>query len=270
MTAISAKDVMALRAKTGLGMMDCKKALAETGGNMDEAEDFLRKKLKGKMETRTERVAGQGRLCIALSDDGKKAAIVEMRSETDFTAKNEQFVETCETIASEALSMEPGDQEPSASMNEKIDAVRITTGENASIARIRVITSASTVGKYLHHDAKTGVLVAFEGDVPEDTRRDIAMHITAAVPRPQGVSSDDIPEDVIERERKFAMEQAIEGGKNEEIAKKMVEGKVRKLYEELALLEQPFVKDPGIKIKELLPSGATISGFTRWQLGEQA
>ncbi|MFG0256719.1 MAG: translation elongation factor Ts [Phycisphaerales bacterium JB043] len=269
MTAISAKDVMALRAKTGLGMMDCKKALAETSGDMEAAEDLLRKKLKGKMETRTERAAGEGRIQFSVASDNKKAAIVEIRAETDFTANNDEFVAASRKIADEALTLDAGDHEPTASMTETIDSVRISTGENASIARIRVMTSAGSIGSYLHHDAKTGVLFAYEGDIDAETVSGIAMHITAVVPSPKGVTSDDIPDEVIEKERKFALEQAIESGKNEEIAQKMVEGKVRKLYEELALIEQPFVKDPGTKVKDLL-KGATISGFVRWQLGEDA
>jgi elongation factor Ts len=131
------------------------------------------------------------------------------------------------------------------------------------------MTSAGSIGSYLHHDAKTGVLFAYEGELDDKIVSGIAMHITAAMPRPQGVSSDDIPEQIIEKERKFAIEQAMESGKNEEIAQKMVEGKIRKLYEELALVEQPFVVDPSKKIKDLL-GGATISGFARWQLGEDA
>ncbi|MHC4976164.1 MAG: translation elongation factor Ts, partial [Planctomycetota bacterium] len=145
-TAISAKDVMALRAKTGLGMMDCKKALAETNGDMEAAEDLLRKKLKGKMETRTERAAGEGRIQFTIADDKKKAAIVEVRAETDFTANNDEFVSACKKIADEALSLDAGDHQPTDSMTEMIDSVRISTGENASIARIRVMTSAGSIG----------------------------------------------------------------------------------------------------------------------------
>jgi len=267
-TAISAKDVMALRAATGLGMMDCKEALAATDGDIQAAEDYLRKKLKGKMEKRTDRAAGEGRIALAVDDKG--AAIVELRAETDFTAKNESFLQAAGEIAQMALGQPAGVIEPTDEMAAKVDNVRITTGENASIARVEKLDrgAGGTFGTYIHHDGKTGVLVQAEGDVSEDTLKDIAMHVAAAVPRPQGVTADDIPDSIKEREKKFAIEQAMESGKPKDIAEKIVEGKMRKLFEELALAEQPFVKDPGTKVKDLLPGGAKLVAFRRWQLGE--
>ncbi|MFG0275671.1 MAG: translation elongation factor Ts [Phycisphaerales bacterium] len=269
-TAISAKDVMALRAATGLGMMDCKEALNATNGDMEAAEEYLRKKLKGKMETRTDRAAGEGRIAVTVSDKG--AAIAEMRAETDFTAKNESFLNAVHEIATLALDQPAGMIEPTDEMTKKVDNVRITTGENASLARVEKLDGGadSRFGVYLHHDGKTGVIVQAKGDVSDDVLKDIAMHVAAAVPRPQGVTADEIPDAVKERERKFAIEQAMESGKPQEIAEKIVEGKMRKLFEELALTEQPFVKDPGTKVKDLLPKGASLVAFRRWQLGESA
>ena len=272
MATISAKDVMALRAATGLGMMDCKEALAETNGDMTAAEEYLRKKLKGKMEKRTDRAAGEGRIAIAVARDNSSAAIVEIRAETDFTASNEKFQNATKQIADLALTGPAGDSAPTDAMTKVIDDVRISTGENASIARVRKVAGGADAkfGAYIHHDGKTGVLVQGKGDIDEQTLRQIGMHVAAAQPRPEGVTASDVPADAIEKERKFATEQAIESGKPKEIAEKMVEGKMRKFIEERVLLEQPFVIDPEKKVKNLVPADASIVSFVRWQLGESA
>ena len=231
MADISAKDVMALRNKTGLAMMACKKALAEAGGDPVAAEELLRKQLKGKMETKTDRAAGEGRIGVAVSDDGSAAAIVEIKAETDFTAKNENFVNAVNTIAGLALAAPAGEGNPTDEMTSIIDDLRASTGENISIGRIEKLDAsgdAAVFGTYVHHDGKTGVLLQLSGGVSDEVAKDICMHITAALPRPEGVSRDDVPAEVIERERKLAMEQAVEEGKNEEIAAKIVEGKVNK------------------------------------------
>lgn len=267
---VNAKDVMTLRARTGLGMMDCKKALAESGGNLEAAEEALRKKLKGKMEGRTERAAGEGAISISISDDGRCGSIVEFITETDFTAKNETFHAAAKKLAKLVLGENAGDVSATDAMKSIVDDVRITTGENAQYARGHKLEGGGDTmfGSYIHHDGKTGVLIQAEGNVNQDTLRDICMHITAAVPRPLGVSADDIPADIIEKERKFALESAMESGKNQEIAEMMVEGKMRKFFEGVALLEQPFVKDPDKTIKELLPKGSSVVGFLRWTVGE--
>lgn len=267
MATISAKEVMALRQKTGLSMMECKKALVASEGDIAAAEEALRIKMKGKMDSRSDRAAGEGR--VAISIDGTKGSIVELRAETDFTAKNETFGEAAQKVAQLSVSMDNGDVEPTDEMTKLMDEVRISTGENASIARAKVLGGDGSVfGQYVHHDGKTAVLVQFTGDVSDDVRRDVCMHITAAVPRPQGVTRDDVPDSVIEKERDLALKMAMEQGKPEDIAKKMVEGKVQKLYKELALLEQPFVKDPDKKIQDLLPEGSTVVAFERWGVGE--
>ena len=265
MAQISAKDVHALRKKTGLSMMACKNALVEADGDPVAAEQALRVKLKGKMDTRSDRAAGEGRVAIATRDG--KAAIVELSAETDFTAKNDSFGDAANKIADLACDLPAGDASATDEMTKLIDELRISTGENISIARIAVAEGGS-FGRYVHHDGKTAVLLQAKGDIPEQVAADICMHITAAVPRPEGVTRDDVPESVIERERKLALDMAMEQGKPEEIAQKIVEGKVNKLYAELALLEQPFVKDPDKKIQDLLPSDATITAFHRWQVGE--
>ena len=268
MAEISAKDVMALRNRTGLAMMECKKALTEAGGDPEKTEELLRKKLKGKMETKVDRAAGEGRIEVAVAGDNSAAAIVELKAETDFTAKNDKFIDATKKLAEMAVSS--GSPEPTDEMKAVVDDLRISTGENISIGRIEQLggTAGSTVyGRYVHHDGKTGVVVQGEGDLSEEVLRQIAMHITAAVPRPLGVSPDEIPTDVVEKERQFRISQAVESGKPQEIAEKMVEGGMRKFFAEVALLEQAFVMDPSKSIKELLGS-ATVSSFRRWEVGE--
>ncbi|HYE03705.1 MAG TPA: translation elongation factor Ts [Phycisphaerales bacterium] len=274
MAEIDAKLVMQLRNRTGLSMMECKKALQEAGGELDQAEDLLRKKLKGKMDARTDRAAGQGRVGVAIAPDQSAAAIVELRAETDFTAKNEKFIAAASTAAQAALAAAgAGPVPPSAPVTAAVDELRITTGENCSYARGHKLAGTrgtSRFGSYVHHDGKTGVLVQAEGDVSDETLRQVCMHITAAVPRPQGVSAKDVPAAAVEKERAFRISQAMETGKPKEIAEKMVEGGMRKFFEEIALLEQPFVMDPARKIKDVVGAGGTIVTFLRWQVGEAA
>lgn len=269
-TSISAKDVMNLRNKTGLAMMECKKALQEANGNVDEAETLLRKKLKGKMETKSDRVAGEGRVEVAVSDDGAQAALVKVKAETDFTAKNEKFVDAVKKIAQLALSADAGDVSPTDEMKEIIDELRISTGENISIDAIEKLVGEpgkTQYGFYVHHDGKTGSLIEAQGEVDGEVLRQLAMHVTAAVPRPLGLTSDDIPSDLVEKERKFRIEQAVESGKPQQIAEKMVEGGMKKFFSEVALLEQPFVMDPSKAVRDLI-GGAELSNFRRWQVGE--
>ncbi|MFT5424308.1 MAG: elongation factor Ts [Phycisphaerales bacterium] len=273
MADISAKDVMALRNKTGLAMMECKKALTEVGGDPEAAEELLRKKLKGKMETRTDRAAGEGRISVAVSEDGASAAIIELKAETDFTAKNDGFIAAADQIAAMALTADAGDVAPTAEMAALIDDLRATTGENISIGRIEKFTGTpgqSVFGQYVHHDGKTGVLIDAQGEVAVDVLRQIAMHVTAAVPRPLGVTPEEIPTEMVEKERKFRLDQAVESGKPQEIAEKMVEGGMRKFFADVALLEQAFVVDPTKRIKDVLGASGSIKGFRRWEVGETA
>jgi elongation factor Ts len=273
MAEITAKDVMNLRNRTGLPMMDCKAALAEAGGNVEAAEEILRKKLKGKMEKRTERAAGEGRIAVAINADAGVASIIELRAETDFTARSEKFVGAAQDLARLALSAYAGDVAPTPEMQRVLDDLRAATGENCSLARGHKVageTGTTAFGSYIHHDGKTGVLVQAVGSIGDETLREICMHITAAVPRPAGISAADVPADVVEKERRFRVAQAMESGKPKEIAEKMVEGGMRKFFEEVALLEQPWVRDPSKRIKDLVGPDAQIVAFFRWQVGEKA
>ena len=260
--SFTAKDVMGLRQKTGLGMMDCKKALAETNGDSAAAEEWLRETKKGKMDTRTERTTGEGKICIATNDDS--AVIVEVRTETDFTARNENFVEAVEKIAAIALEQNDGDVNASDAMTKLVDDLRITTGENANFAR-GFKYSGGNYGQYIHHDGKRACLLQYEGDMDDATVKGICQHIVFH--DPMGISAEDVPAQKIEQIRTDAIQEAKDTGKNEEIAQKMAEGKVRKHLQENTLLAQKYVLDESIPIQNLLADGTTITAFTRYTLG---
>lgn len=269
MAEINAKDVMNLRNRTGLPMMDCKAALGEADGNVEKAEEILRKKLGAKMAGKTARAAGEGRIAIARTREA--AAIVELRTETDFTAKNEKFVNAAQKLADMSISAHAGSVTADGAMQAVVDELRISTGENVSFARGHKLVQdpgSGAFGSYVHHDGKTGVLVQAEGSISDETLREICMHVTAAVPVPKGITASDVPADVVEKERKFRIEQAMESGKPKEIAEKMVEGGMRKFFEEISLMEQPWVRDPSKKIKDIVGPQARIVAFLRWQVGE--
>ena len=252
-TDVNAKDVMALRRKTGLGMMDCKKALIEAGGDAAAAEEALREKLKGKMDTRTDRAAGEG--CIAIAIDGDRGSILEMRAETDFTARNESFREMAQAIATASLDRADGDIALDDAQTKQLDDVRITTGENISMARGTKM-SGGGFGRYIHHDSKLGVLLQFEGDLPEDIATGICQHVAAHVPTPMAVDQTGLPAELVSLKMAEAKAEAENSGKPAEIAEKIAEGKVRKFYEEVTLLGQKFVRDETKKINDLLPEGS--------------
>ncbi len=268
MAEISAKVVMDLRNETGLSMMECKKALVEANGDKEKATDILRKAMKGKMDAKTDKAAGEGRIAIAISPAG--AAIVELKANTDFTAKNETFVNLANSIAQDVLKAPAGKFTAPAALSAKIDELRAQTGETIQLGRAEHIPGAGAkFGSYVHHDGKTGALIKAEGNIADEALRQICMHIVAATPRPQGVSPADIPSAVVEKERKFRLEQAMESGKPQQIAEKMVEGGMKKFFEDVALLEQPYVVDPTKKVKDIVGS-AKIQAFWRWAVGEQA
>lgn len=266
--AISAKDVMALRKATGLGMMESKAALEEAGGDMQKATDLLRTKGLAKMDGRTDRASAEGKVASAIAGDRTKGALVEVNTETDFTANNDAFVAMTQAMADHALKQEPGDVTVTDDMQAAIDEVRLTTKENAQFAQGVVFGGTDkTVGSYVHFTGKVGVLIEVEGSADDALLKDLCMHISAVSPAPLGVNEDEVPADVVEKEREIAKAQAIESGKPENIAEKMVEGKIRKFLDEVVLLRQGFVKDDKVQIKNLLPDGVTITRFARYQVG---
>ncbi len=273
---ISAANVMKLRNQTGLSMMECKKALVEANGDFAAAEDIIRKKFKNKIEARTA-VAGAGRITVAIhapdaAGSFPHASIVEIRAETDFTAMNEHFVAMASRIADIAAEQPSGPVSATAEIQNEIERIRASTGEKCEFTRgVKMNGGPHAIfGAYVHHDGKTGALIHAEGDISLETLRDIGMHIVAKIPAPKGVSANDIPADVVEKERKFRVDQAIESGKPKEIAEKIVEGGMRKFFEEIALLEQGFIKDESKKVKDVVGPKATIVAFTRWAVGEGA
>ncbi len=263
--AISAKDVMTLRKATGLGMMEAKAALEEAGGDMQKATDILRTKGLAKMDTRADRASAEGKVAVAVAADGSKGAIVEVNTETDFTASNEAFIVMTKAIADLALEQDAGDVEKTDAMQGLIDEIRLTTKENAQFAKGKVL--AGKVGSYVHFTGKIAVLVEVEGEASDELLKDLCMHISAVSPSPLGVTEDEVPADIIAKEREIAKAQAMESGKPEEIAEKMVEGKIRKYLDSVVLTRQPFVKDDKKQIKDLLPKGTTIKQFVRYQVG---
>lgn len=263
--AISAKDVMALRKATGLGMMESKAALEEAGGDMQKAQDLLRSKGLAKMDGRSDRESAEGKVAVAVAPDGSKGAIVEINTETDFTASNEAFVKLTQDVADLALQQDAGDVEKTDAMQALIDEVRLVTKENVQFKAGKVL--AGNVGSYIHFTGKIAVLIEVEGDADDALLKDLCMHVSAASPTPLGVNEDEVPEDILAKEREIAKAQAIESGKPEEIAEKMVEGKIRKYLDSVVLTRQPFVKDDKKQIKDLLPKGTTIKQFARYQVG---
>lgn len=263
--AITAKDVMALRKATGLGMMESKAALEEAGGDMQKAQDLLRKKGLAKMDGRSDRESAEGKVAVAVAPDGKKGAIVEVNTETDFTASNEAFIKMTQAIADLALKQGAGDVQKTDEMQALIDEVRLTTKENVQFKGGKVFQG--NVGSYVHFTGKIAVLIEVAGEASADLLKDLCMHISAVSPAPLGVNEDEVPADILAKEREIAKAQAIESGKPEEIAEKMVEGKIRKYLDEVVLTRQAFVKDDKKQIKDLLPKGTVIKQFVRYQVG---
>ncbi len=260
-STFTAKDVMTLRQKTGLGMLECKKALTETNGDIEAAEQFMREKLKGKMDTRTERATGEGRVGIVINGD--HAAIVEVRTESDFTAKNDNFVEMVEKVAGIAVGLAAGDIEPNDEMTKAIDDLRISTGENVNFARGEKLEGGA-FGMYLHHDGKRAAIVQIEGDADEDTLKGVCQHIVFH--DPAGVDEDDVDASKVEQIRADAIEEAKASGKNDEIAGKIADGKVRKYFEENTLVNQKYVLDETRTVKDAL-GDAKVVKFVRYTLG---
>ena len=262
---INSKDVMALRERTGLGMMDCKAALIESNGDMAAAEQKLREKLKGKMDTRTDRAAGEG--CVAVAIAGNKAAIVEVRAETDFTARNPEFRSMADAVAKLAATGAAGAAVATDAIKKLVDDLRIKTGENLSFAGGTVVEGPG-FASYIHHDGKKGALIVFSGSIPADIGTGICQHIVATTPPPVAVDDKGVPADLVKAKQDEAVAEAKASGKPEQIAQKMAEGKMRKYFEEVTLLGQKYVRDDKKAVKEILPAGAQILGFTRVTVGQ--
>ena len=263
MAEITAKMVKALRDETGQGMMDCKKALAETGGDVESAVELLRKRGMAAAETKAARTAVEG--LVAIGETGGAAAMVEVVCETDFCARNDEFKAMVADVASLAVGAgDDGDVQATDEITAVVQDCFNKIGENMRYVR-GVKVSAPTVGSYIHHNGKVGVLVGIDGEIDEKTVSDLCMHIAFA--DPIGLTRDDIPADLVAKEKRIATEQAIEAGKPKEIAEKMVVGKINKFLAAKALLEQPFVRDDKKKVRDIL-GAAKITTFARFQVGQ--
>jgi elongation factor Ts len=269
---ITADAVKQLRERTGAGMMECKKALVETQGDMDAAAELMRKQGLAKADKKAARVAAEGVIVIERSADGHAAAMVEVNCETDFVARGVDFGAFAQAVAAKALQARPSSLE--ALLQQRLDsgetladrcrALVAKIGEKISVRRFAVLTSTGHVSAYVH-GTRIGALVAVEGGDPI-LAHDVAMHVAAS--NPKYVSMADVPADVVAKERAFLTDQAQGEGKPPEIVAKMVEGRLRKSLGEITLAGQAFVKDPDQTIEKLLKSAkATVKGFERFEVG---
>jgi len=274
--AISAAMVKELRERTGAGMMDCKRMLTETNGDMDAAIDLMRKSGAAKADKKAGRIAAEGRVMVTLTDDKKEGAIVEVNCETDFVAKDENFINFTNAVATQCLADKPADVEALSDLpldsGESIGETRANLvakiGENIQVRRFVLLsaTDADAEISYYQHGERIGVAVVMKGG-DDALGKDIAMHIAAS--RPICVSESEVPAEVLEKEKEILIAQAQDSGKPMEIIEKMIQGRMRKYLAEVTLLGQPFVKDADQTVAQLLKSaGAEVVSFTRFEVGE--
>ncbi|MDA0802820.1 MAG: translation elongation factor Ts [Planctomycetota bacterium] len=261
---IDPKAVMILRQKTGLGMGACKDALVEANGNAAEAEKILRERMKDKMDARSERAAGEG--CVVVAVNGGKMTVLDVRSETDFTARNDEFRAMAADLATMALAQAAGAVSMTPEMTTRLDDVRLKTGENVQFGK-GVRSDAPAFAKYVHHDHRLAAVIAYEGELPDDVGVGICQHIAAHVPTPVAVDADGVCKDEVARVRAAAQAEAGASGKPAQIAEKIAEGKMRKYFEEVTLLGQAYVRDDKVRVSSLLPKGTKILGFWRYVVG---
>ncbi len=267
---VTAAQVKALRERSGAGMMECKAALVEAQGDLEGAQALLRKRGQAKADKKAGRVAAEGR--IECAGDSKSAVMVEVNCETDFVAKDDNFIGFARQLAESALAAQVADLDQllavnigGSSLEDARKALIAKLGENIGVRRLVRIDASGEIGSYLH-GVRIGVLVDVSGGDAE-LRRDLAMHIAASSPR--CISADDLPAADLERERQILTDQAANEGKPPEIVAKMVEGRLRKYLNEVTLLGQAFVKDPDLSVEKLLKAkGATVASFARLEVGE--
>ncbi|XXK29504.1 translation elongation factor Ts [Arenicellales bacterium nBUS_45] len=270
---ITAGQVKELRERTGAGMMDCKKALGETNGDLDEAIALLRKKGAASAEKKAGRIAAEGVVQLLISEDASRGTLLEVNCETDFVAKDDSFNSFAAALTQLIVDQNPADVESlsalimdsGASVEAERQELIAKIGENISIRRFETLVSGSGQISGYMHGTRIGVLVSASGAT--ELGRDLAMHIAAS--RPVCIGEADMPSDVLTREREIYTAQASESGKSPEIVEKMVDGRVKKFLKENTLLGQPFVKNPDISVAELLSQGnASMDGMLRFEVGE--
>ncbi len=274
--SISAKDVMKLRNATGAGMMDCKKALTEAEGDFEKAVEILRKKGQQVSEKRADREANQGLVLIKISEDRSKASAIEINCETDFVARNEDFQAQAEAFLNAAFNSEAGtiadllkEDVNGLTIEQHLEEMVGKIGEKIEISKVVYINTSGALVEYIHPGNQLGVIAEFEGSLNDpEVGKDVAMQIAAM--NPLAVTRDGVDATIVEKELEIAKEQLINEGKPAEIAEKAAQGKLRRFYEERVLLEQKFVKDNGVSVKEYLSQQGTplVRSFHRIQLGE--
>jgi len=271
---ITAAMVKELRERTGSGMMECKKALTEAGGDIDTAIENMRKSGLAKADKKAGRVAAEGRIAIKISDDGKTAVIAEVNCETDFVSGGDDFLAFVNEIAAVALDNKPESTEAlvelaidgGQTIEEKRKEMVSKIGENIQVRRFEIMQlDAGKFGSYLH-GTRIGVLLGMENG-NDDLIKDVAMHIAAS--RPTCVTEEQVPAELLAKEREILIAQAQDSGKPQDIIEKMVDGRMRKYLAEITLVGQPFVKDPDKTVGALLKDeGAEVTGFVRYEVGE--
>ena len=274
MAQITASLVKELRERTGAGMMDCKKALTQTDGNIEAAIDYLRENGIAKAAKKADRIAAEGLSYIEVK--GNKAVILEINSETDFVAKNEKFVALVKNVANAILAAEPKSLEEALQVQAEGGTVEAvinegiaTIGEKLSLRRFEVVTKtdADAFGAYSHMGGRIGVLTLVEGSTDEEAAKDVAMHIAALAPK--YLDESEVPTDVLEHEKKVLTEQALNEGKPANIVEKMIVGRINKFLEEITVVKQKFVKDDSFTVEKFVASkGGKLAKFVRYEVGE--
>ncbi len=271
--AITAALVKELRERSGAGMMECKRALEATDGNIDAAIEKMRKEGQAKADKKAGRTAAEGTIIASQAVDGSAAVLLEVNCETDFVGKDENFLKFANDVAGAALENNPADVDSllavsieDGTVDERRRALIAKLGENMSVRRFqRIEAGEGQIANYMHGN-RIGVLVAIKGG-DEELARDLAMHVAAS--NPQYVAEENVPEDIRNQERDILIAQAADSGKPQEIIEKMVEGRLRKFLAEMTLVGQPFVKDPDMTVQALLKSkSASVLGFVRFEVGE--
>ena len=273
---VTASLVKELREKTGAGMMDCKKVLTETDGDMEKAIELLRERGIAKAAKKSGRIAAEGLVEAYISEDGKVGAIVEVNSETDFVAKNEEFKTFVMNVAKQVVEKNPKDVEellaqdsievPGKTVNEVLVDKIAKIGENMTVRRFARFESEGLVEKYIHGDGKIAVLVNMKKGTPE-VAKDICMQIAAA--RPEYLNEQAVPAERVEKEKEILKAQTMNEGKPEAIAEKIVQGRIGKFFSEICLVDQAFVKDPNKKVSQVLKENdAEVVEFARFEKGE--
>jgi elongation factor Ts len=287
MMTITAKDIQEIRARTGAGITDCKKALEEATGDLDQAVEILRKKGIAKADKRSGRAASEGRIVSVFSPDRKTGVLLELNSETDFVSRNENFAAAAEKLAQRLLAhgalndvvRDPSQDAFAQSVGDDVKSISGTTGENVVLRRYARFTTDGALGSYVHHNGKVAALVEIGGsssDAAQSLAKSIAEHLAAGVPAVAlAVTREGVSPELVARERRIFEEQSKASGKPDNIVQKMVEGRIGKFYGEVALVEQPWVREPDRTIQSLVDeqgkacgANLTVRRFVRFQMGE--